>query len=126
MNENENSGGINKEAIKVIFGVAFILILFYIISLIFDALSNKKTYNWPPWVGKCPDYWTTSTDSEGNTICTKNPINPNGLNQLCEPIIQNYVDSNPNIIKMNDVSDTDKCNWSKNCNVSWENIDNKC
>ena len=126
MDENATVGGIKKEALYWIFGIACTLVFLYILAIILDALLNKKTYMWPPWVGKCPDYWTTSTDSEGNTICTKNPLNSNGLDKICDPISQNYVSGNSNIIKMTDVSDTDKCNWAKNCSISWENIDNKC
>jgi hypothetical protein len=126
MEENDNVGGIKKKTLMVIFGVSGFLIFIYIISLILNALLNKKTYAWPPWVGKCPDYWTTSTDSSGQTICTKSISNPNGLDTKCDPLMDKYVGDTNNIINMTNITDTDKCNWSKNCNISWENIDNKC
>ena len=124
-------GGLNPDALNVILATAGILVLIYIIALIVSSLSSRPEYNWPPWKSKCPDYWSTSKDSSGNIICTKSRENPNGINSRCAPFSTNssngyYVGSGSNIINMTNASQQDKCNWAKECNVIWENVDNKC
>lgn len=126
-----STGGLDPDALNVILATAGVLVLIYIIALIASSLSSRPEYKWPPWKSKCPDYWSTSKDSSGNIICTKSQQNPNGLNQRCAPFSTNtsngfYVGSGSNIINMSGATRSDKCAWSKQCNVIWENIDNKC
>lgn len=109
---------------KVISSVAGAIVFLYIIMLILAALMNKKTFIWPPWVSECPDYWITSKDSKGQIRCTKNPLNKNGLDKMCPPLLDRY--ETDGSLNMDGVSDIDKCSWARECKVTWDNINNKC
>lgn len=122
------SGGLDPKAMNIILGIAGFLVLLYIIALIVQAATRKTSYSWPPWKSKCPDYWSTSRNSNGDIICTKDPRNKNGLDQRCSPLLENgsYVGNSANVVNMQGLSVPQQCEWAKNCQVIWENVDNKC
>ena len=119
---------LRPEAMNVILITAGVLVFIYILALILSSLKKDSTYKWPPWKSQCPDYWSTSRDNSGNIICTKSKANPNGLNQRCSPLSENgaYVGNSSNVVNMSGLSLNQKCEWAKNCQVLWENVDDKC
>jgi len=128
MEDEMPSGGLDPKAMNIILGIAGFLVFLYIIALIVQAVTSKTTYTWPPWKSKCPDYWSTSRNSNGDIICTKDPHNKNGLDQRCSPLSQNgaYVGNSADVVNMQGLSVPQQCEWAKNCQVIWENVDNKC
>lgn len=126
--DGTSSGGLDPKAMNIILGIAGGLVFIYIIALIINAATRKTKYKWPPWKSQCPDYWSTSRNSNGDIICTKDPHNKNGSNQRCEPLSSAgaYIGNSANVVNMSGFDINQKCNWAKNCQVIWENVDNKC
>jgi hypothetical protein len=124
----QKGGALNPKALNMILIISGVLVFLYVIALIVSSLTKSTTYPWPPWKSHCPDYWSTSKDSNGNIICTKSLENPNGLNQRCSPLVENgsYIGNGPNMVNLSGLSMSEKCNWAKNCNILWENVDNQC
>lgn len=128
MSDEVSSGGLDPKAMNIIIGIAGGLAFIYIIALIIQAATSRTSYSWPPWKSQCPDYWVTSRNSSGDIICTKDPHNVNGSNTRCEPLASAgaYIGNSANSVNMQGFDVNQKCEWAKSCQVSWENVDNKC
>ena len=111
-------GGLEPQALGFVFGTAGILVLLYIVSSIISALSSNNSDTWPPWQSRCPDYWTTSKNEDGDTICTMSSSNPNG-NSECSSM-DYAVNGDPKIVNMSNISKSEKCAWANTCNVTWD------
>lgn len=100
--------------------VLTIAIVVLIIVLVFVGIAlskSKKTAQWPPIVGNCPDYWM---DRSGNgTSC----FNYQSLGTCNKPSsdddnVMNFNTSPYNTPEGNCA----KYTWAKNCGVSWDGI----
>ena len=102
---------------RIIIIVAVILL---IISLIFIGIlmnNNKKTEQWPPLIGDCPDYWVYTSGNGSKCVNVKN------LGKCTSS-------SDPGTFSM-DFTTSDyigsrglcnKYNWANTCGVSWDGI----
>lgn len=102
---------------KIVLIIATVLLIF-ILVIIGSSLSKATTEeNWPPIVGKCPDYWI---DMSGNG---EKCLNSHSLGRCNIPS-----EGNPNTMNFNkspftgDNGDCSKYKWARNCNVIWDGI----
>ena len=90
------------------------VILILTLAVLGILLYNKSVSSmWPPETGGCPDYYTATS------------------NNICQNIIQLPVsNSNCNTgdfsssIWQGKAGNARKCNWAKECGVSWDGITN--
>ena len=116
---------------KIVVAVVVVGLLFYYYKQYATFRKEQKLATWPPVIYSCPDYWTAEP-KPGNPklrVCKNThdlgqcPVDTSGALQS-----QGIVDFNmdrfspkkpqENILK--------KCQWAKECGVSWDGIDDKC
>lgn len=85
--------------------------------------NNKKNASDMPYISECPDYW----DIVGKNKCKR--IHKTGLPN-CSP--EGHSKMSDNIVNfdksmyLGKEGNQKKCQWAKECKVSWEGIDNLC
>ena len=110
--------GLDSQALAFVFGTAGVLVILYIVSSVLSSLNKNNSYTWPPWKSQCPDYWTTSKNEDGDTICTMNISNPNGDIKCSNT--DYTVNGDPKMVNMSNISKSEKCAWANTCNVTWD------
>lgn len=93
----------------LIYFMSIILIIYFIFLYIKIILNRKKKY--PPVNAECPNYYTPM-NKLGRTFCK------------VRPIYKKY-SNNCDIIDITDMTELEKCNWSRECDIYWEGITNK-
>lgn len=111
---------------RVIFLIAFFLLLFKLLSVSYKTLNeNGNITSWPPKVSPCPDYWdlsgsncvTTSTSNLGNLIYFKG-----GDMTKCWT---NEGESNYHFsIPFGFINKVGKEDFAENYNIVWDGISN--
>lgn len=102
--------------------LAIILLISFIIHY-WNVYKNNNSYaqskkdNWPPYKSSCPDYWK----SIGNNTC-ENTHNI-GVPECLKNGHQSVRGIKEKRVSFQDVSEEDKCSWSKKCEVPWEGVD---
>jgi hypothetical protein len=126
-----------------------IAILAYIGVKMSNKSSNVSVY--PPTALPCPDYWSQTTDTSGNTICVIPPYvaagsagpipsntgkiyNDSGSNTLnsAKPAVPGYTTKNGNVINFSDPawaasgknSICSQKQWANTNLVQWDGISN--
>jgi hypothetical protein len=94
-------------------------IIAYIIYKVYKVIQDKKEKQFPPWSSECPDHW----EVVGKNIC-KNSKNIGNCSLKEDG--SNIMDFSKEDLFTGDKGKFFKCEWAKNCNVSWEGIDNLC
>ena len=97
---------------RIVLIISFVILVLALI--IIGVLLYNKQYDikFPPEIGNCPDYYVSGPNGAcANTIGLKT-LNPN-----CNtPNFRSYTGEG---------ADKNKCNWSKQCGVTWDGITNK-
>jgi hypothetical protein len=99
--------------------VFIIFIVGYIIFKIYSIYKSKQDKDFPPWSSECPDLW----EVVGKNKC-KNTKNLGNCSLKEDG--STLMDFSKEALFTGEESDFYKCQWAKNCNVSWEGIDNLC
>ena len=95
---------------KLILILVVILIIYYIFITI-KIILNNRNIKYPPVESKCPNYFIPK-NILNRVVCEARPIyDINNIN--CESV------------DITDLSQEEKCEWSKLCNIYWEGITNK-
>jgi hypothetical protein len=92
--------------------IAIVLLILTLIGIGAMLRRSKMSQQWPPVIGKCPDYWETS-DPDGN-ICT--PINPS---------INTGSTGSDNVTSLDLTQYTNNCqlyDWASSNNITWDGI----
>lgn len=98
---------------KTTLKIAGIILLITLGGIGYIMYSTRSTLNYPPAVSSCPDYFIVADD--------KSCVDANGLNTKsgCSPLPDfssaTYSGSG---------GDKNKCEWAKNCNLTWDGITN--
>ena len=87
------------------------LLMFIIIMIIVGILMNgaKKSVDFPPEIGDCPDYWELQSDGK----CK----NSKSLGEFSSCSLINFKDAQYRTKKL-------KCEKAKLCKVEWDGITN--
>ena len=104
--------------------IFFLLKLIVIVSVlviyfVYNYYKNKqiKQPEFPPWKSLCPELWEVVDKNK-----CKN-VNKIGNCMLERDMVMDFNDP---IFKDKKKGNYYKCKWAKECNVSWEGIDNLC
>jgi len=106
-----------KKVVKIF--MITIVVLFAIIYayMLYKEYEESSEQSWPETISDCPDYWNDLGDGK-----CKNTHNLGTCNmRQAQPTVtfdSSFYDGEQG--KMN------RCRWAKNCNVSWEGIDDLC
>jgi hypothetical protein len=105
--------------------VIIIAIILLIVCLVFIGITLSKTTDqgqWPPIVGRCPDYWVDSSGNGSNCInvrdlgtCTSggNGVSPSGNHIAMNFTVAPYVGN---------AGTCAKYTWANSCGVTWDGI----
>tara|TARA_Y100000768_G_C23746466_1_gene571768 strand:+ start:261 stop:689 length:429 start_codon:yes stop_codon:yes gene_type:complete len=111
--------------------VAFFTILFSIlIGVILVRNKSKTKKQFPPTLGKCPDYWRLTAEDKNKYTCeaTKEALEhnfPSNINLKECSIDNNKVCFNTNVGKDSScVLLKKRKNWVSKCNITWDGISN--
>ncbi len=102
---------------KLVIGIALVCLFILLIIIGYTMYNAKKTDQWPPVIGDCPDYWI---DLEGEGAAC---FNSKSLGTCNVP-----TDGDKNTMNFSQApytgSDGDcaKYLWAKGCNVTWDGI----
>jgi len=88
----------------------FLLLFIFFIYLIIKIYLNKGILKNPPIPSMCPNYYIPK-NIMGRKICKARHIY--NVNENCEKV------------DITNLTQEDKCKWSKDCDVYWEGITNK-
>lgn len=105
-----------KTFFKIKIAVIIIIIIGYSIYIITKNLKKEKKEKFPKIIAKCPDYWEIVDNNKCKNIkkIGKCNIDDNSIMEFKDDIYKNRY------------SNYFKCQWAKNCGVSWHGIDSKC
>ena len=93
-----------------------VLTVYFIYNYYKTKLLDKTIF--PPWKSVCPDLWE---------VVDKNKCK--NINKLGNCAITDgdlIIDFNDDIFKDKEKGNYYKCNWAKECGITWEGIDNLC
>tara|TARA_B110000211_G_C13968532_1_gene503876 strand:- start:143 stop:487 length:345 start_codon:yes stop_codon:yes gene_type:complete len=100
---------------------ATIILGVYYYRQISNWAVEQKNLTWPVKIANCPDYWNEKSDGtcENVMMLPTATCSSGGEEPLKTVNFQGGV-------YLGEEGDVKKCNWSKQCNTSWEGIDNLC
>ena len=87
------------------------LLILYFIFIIIKIYRNSKNLKFPPIDAECPNYYIPENNF-GRKFCKARAI-------------YKIYDTNCDIVDVTDMTELEKCNWSRQCNIYWEGITNK-
>ena len=90
--------------------MSLFLIIYFIFIIIKIFLNNRKI-KFPPINAECPNYYIPE-NKLGRKFCKARPIYKI-YNDKCD------------IIDITNMTELEKCNWSRQCDIYWEGITNK-
>lgn len=96
--------------INTIVYVMSLILVIYFIFIIIKIYFNRKI-KFPPLDAECPNYYIPE-NKLGRKFCT------------AKPIYKIYTE-NCDMVDVTDMTELEKCNWSRECDVYWEGITNK-
>jgi hypothetical protein len=100
---------------KTVLIIATIVLLFFLVIVWHSLYKNKKSGNFPPVIGSCPDYWIATNDGKSD-ICS----NVKNLGKSSCPKTMNF-NTQPWI--SNDGL-CYKSKWARGCDLTWDGITN--
>ena len=89
---------------NIIFSMSLILIIYFIFIIIKMVLFNRNI-KYPPVKSQCPNYFMPE-------------------NKMARPVYKIY-NSSCDVVDITDMTEAEKCEWSKTCDIYWEGITNK-
>jgi len=96
------------------------VVIGYVIYSVYKTIkASTKNSLFPPWPSECPDHW----EVVGKDKC-KNVKNIGNCSTSDQG--STVMDFSKEEIFKGDDSLYFKCQWSHNCNVTWEGVDNQC
>ena len=102
---------------KMVLTIATILLIIILVMIGISLSRASEKDNWPPIVGKCPDFWV---DMSGNGEAC---FNSHNLGTCNIPSNKNKNTKNFNELPFKGVNgDCYKYKWAKQCNVTWDGI----
>jgi len=102
---------------RIIIIVAVILLIISLVLIGILMNNNKKTEQWPPLIGDCPDYWI---DTSGNGSKCVNVQNLGKCTSSPDPGIFSMDFTTSDYIGSRGLCN--KYNWANTCGVSWDGI----
>lgn len=98
----------------IINSIVYLMTLFlvlYFIFITYKIYSKKRKIKFPPIDAECPNYYIPK-NKLGRKIC------------IAKPMYKIY-DKNCDMVDVTDMTELEKCNWSRACDIYWEGITNK-
>jgi hypothetical protein len=99
---------------KAVLGIAIVIFVIAIVTIVFTIHKSNTTTEWPPVVGDCPDYWADG--GEGGSACVNThrlgKCNLGGVDDSKNFAVQPY----------NDGDHCAKMKWANQCGVVWDGI----
>jgi len=97
---------------KVVLIIAAIILVVFLVIFLTVLLRDKKTEQWPPMVGDCPDYWVDTKGSGGNCVNTYN-LGTCSSQSTMDFTTPAFTGTNGTCAKYN---------WANSCGLSWDGI----
>lgn len=95
---------------NIIFSMSLILIIYFIFIIIKMVLFNRNI-KYPPVKSQCPNYFMPE-NKMGRNFCKARPV-------------YKIYNSSCDVVDITDMTEAEKCEWSKTCDIYWEGITNK-
>ena len=108
---------------KTVLIVAFVVLIICLTILGLMIRNSVKNGQFPPEIGKCPDYWNTSFNKDGGLVCLnsmKLPTNKDGGMAPCDSIDL----SDSKYQGMSAKAMRAKCQIANACHVTWDGVTN--
>lgn len=108
----------NFQQIVLLLAIIILIIMLVVIGVTLSA--NSKIVNWPPIIGKCPDYWV-DLSGNGSECVNSHNLGTCNLPSSSTTGNNNAMNFNQSPFNQPDALCT-KYNWAKKCNVTWDGI----
>ena len=102
---------------KTVLNVALFIYCIFLIIVGILMYNSRGNINFPPDIGKCPDYWQVNED--GSCQNTNSKFN---LGNLGETECESKSFNDAKYFSVN--GDVEKCKWAKSCDLTWDGITN--
>ena len=109
---------------RVVMIVALIILILCLIFIGIALYRHRFKENYPPVVGKCPDYWVDISDPKGKDVKCMNALGlGNHTGQRC-PDKGGYTTFSNNSHWQGKDGICRKAGWARQCNVTWDGVTN--
>ena len=106
---------------KVLLGILVVCLIYYYYKQWKSYSKHQSKLTWPRKISECPDYFI----SDNNGGC-KNTYNLGTCPSENGVLLPNSVVKFDTAEFSGDDAPYNKCRWAKDCQVSWEGVDNLC